>query len=106
MIPLQSQGGGLQSIAPELIFLLGAVIIISFIASTASAVYAQQRVANTIEVGVQGIVGINSMQEVRRAAETNVADDSESTASAVGTDADIDGDLEDVIEFLNDQNQE
>ena len=57
----------LEAIASDLIFALGFVLIVAFIAAAASSVYAQQRVANTIELGVQGIVGVDTLQEVEDA---------------------------------------
>ena len=57
----------LEALAGDLVFALGFVLIIAFVAAAATAAYAQQRVANTIELGVQGIVGVDTLQEVERA---------------------------------------
>jgi len=54
----------LEAIATDLVFALGFVLIIAFVAAAATATYAQQRVANTIELGVQGIVGVDTLREV------------------------------------------
>ena len=81
-----ASGGGLQGIAPTLIFALGLVIIVAFISATASSVYAQQRVANTIELGVQGMIGVDALQEVNTATNKR-APPSRSTDSSGGTDS-------------------
>ena len=57
----------LEAIATDLVFALGFVLIIAFVAAAATATYAQQRVANTIELGVQGIVGVDTLREVDEA---------------------------------------
>jgi len=105
------QSNGLESMAPELVFLLGAVILIAFVASAASSIYAQQRVANTIELGVQGIVGINAMQEVSDSSaiandvttdNATASADIQETVSEVESESGDDVELSDVISFLED----
>ena len=91
MTVLQANSSSLQSVAPEFIILLGLVIVVAFVTSTASAVYAQQRVANTIELGVEGIVGINTMQEVSRAAD-----------SPSESESDPEPDISNAIDFVED----
>jgi len=61
----------LEAIASDLIFALGFILIVAFVAAAATAAYSQQRVANTIELGVQGIVGVDTLREVDKAMDDN-----------------------------------
>jgi len=57
----------LESIANELTFTLGFILVTAVIANSAIHYLAQQQVTNTIDLGVQGILGIDTLQEIDKA---------------------------------------
>jgi hypothetical protein len=57
----------LETIANELIFTLGFMLVSAVIANSAIHYLAQQQVTNTIDLGVQGILGIDTLQEIDNA---------------------------------------
>jgi hypothetical protein len=57
----------LESIANELTFTLGFILVTAVIANSAIHYLAQQQVTNTIDLGVQGILGIDTLQEIDNA---------------------------------------
>jgi hypothetical protein len=59
----------LENIANELTFTLGFILVTAVIANSAIHYLAQQQVTNTIDLGVQGILGIDTLQEIDRATE-------------------------------------
>lgn len=57
----------LETIANELTFTLGFILVTAVIANSAIHYLAQQQVTNTIDLGVQGILGIDTLQEIDNA---------------------------------------
>jgi hypothetical protein len=60
----------LETIANELIFTLGFMLVSAVIANSAIHYLAQQQVTNTIDLGVQGILGIDTLQEIDNATDS------------------------------------
>jgi len=74
----------LESIANELTFTLGFILVTAVIANSAIHYLAQQQVTNTIDLGVQGILGIDTLQEIDKATDggrgsrvSSISDDGE-----------------------------
>jgi len=72
-----------ESIANELTFTLGFILVTAVIANSAIHYLAQQQVTNTIDLGVQGILGIDTLQEIDNATDgrssrvSSISDDGE-----------------------------